>query len=516
MVNAVEMKKITKIYPNGTIANKDVDFTLGKGEIHALLGENGAGKSTLMHVLFGMSKKTYGEIFVNGRQVEINNPMEALENKIGMVHQHFMLVPSMTIAENLILGAENAKYGILNIKEKIKFANEFAARYNFNIDCSQKVLEVTVGVRQKVEILKALYRGAEILILDEPTAVLTPQETDEFFTEIKALAENGTSIIFISHRLHEVKQLCSKMTIMHQGKNVGVYDVKDLTEEEISEKMVGREVILTFAKKKIEAKESRLKIRNLNYVNDFGKKILNNVSLDVRSGEILGVAGVDGNGQNELVESIVGLNKKYSGNIYIKNLLTTKLTIREIRNLGLRFIPEDRMKDGCTSLDTIYNNIVFEKVEKGEFIKNKFLLDLPKIKEYTRKMLDDYKIKAQSENADIKSLSGGNIQKVIVAREFEDNPELIIINQPTRGIDVGAAELVRKKIIELRTTGSAVLLLSADLNEILEVSDKLIVLNKGEIVAYIENPKDISEQDLGYYMLGVQKQEDVSGVMYEW
>ncbi len=514
-MNAVEMKKITKIYPNGTIANKDVDFTLAKGEIHALLGENGAGKSTLMHVLFGMNKKTYGEIFVNGKQVEINTPQEALENKIGMVHQHFMLVPSMTIAENLILGAEKSNKGIINIKEKIKMANEFAEKYNFNIDCSQKVQDVTVGVRQKVEILKALYRGAEILILDEPTAVLTPQETQELFVEIKALAEGGTSVIFISHKLNEVKALCSKMTIMRHGKSVGMYNVADLTEDEISEKMVGREVVLTFDKEEVEVKESRLKIRNLNFINEFGKQMINNVSLDVRSGEILGVAGVDGNGQTELVEAIVGLNKKYTGEIYIKDTLTSKLSIRQIRDLGMRFVPEDRMKDGCSKYDSIYNNLVFEKVEKGEFNKNKLLLDFPKIKEYTRQMIAEYKVKAQSETVDIKSLSGGNIQKVIVAREFEDSPELIIINQPTRGIDVGAAELVRKKIIDLRTAGSAILLLSADLNEVLEVSDKLIVLHKGEIVAYIENPKSITETDLGYYMLGVQKQDDVSGVMYE-
>ncbi len=515
MVNAVEMKKITKIYPNGTIANKDVDFILGKGEIHALLGENGAGKSTLMHVLFGMNKKTYGQIFVNQKEVEINTPMEALEHKIGMVHQHFMLVPSMTIAENLILGAEKANKGIINLKEKIKMANEFAKKYNFNIDCSQKVQDVSVGVRQKVEILKALYRGAETLILDEPTAVLTPQETQELFVEIKELAKGGTSVIFISHKLNEVKELCSKMTIMRHGKSVGIYNVADLTEEEISEKMVGREVFLTFNKEEVEVKESRLKLRNLNYVNEFGKTMLNNISLDVRSGEILGVAGVDGNGQNELVEAIVGLNRKYTGDIYVKDKLTKKLSIKQIRNLGLRFVPEDRMKDGCSKYDSIYNNLAYEKLEKGEFLKHKLLLDRAKIREYTRNKISEYKIKCQSEDVDIKSLSGGNIQKVIVAREFDDNPELIIINQPTRGIDVGAAELVRKKIIDLRTDGSAILLVSADLNEVLEVSDKLIVLHKGEIVAYIENPKEITETDLGYYMLGIQKQDDVSGVVYE-
>ncbi len=515
MEKAICMQKITKIYPNGTIANKDVDFSLEKGEIHALLGENGAGKSTLMHVLFGMNKKTYGDIFVNGKKVDISSPMEALEHKIGMVHQHFMLIPSMTIAENLILGAENTTNGVINLKEKIKMANEFAQKYNFNIDCSKKIQDVTVGVRQKVEILKALYRGAEILILDEPTAVLTPQETEELFTEIKLLRDKGTSIIFISHKLNEVKELCNKMTIMRHGVNVGVYEVKDLTEEEISEKMVGREVVLTFDKPEVKTDKTKLKLRNLTCSNSFGKTVLNNVSFDVRNGEILGVAGVDGNGQNELVEAIVGLNKKYEGTVYVNDKLTKDLNIKEIRNLGLRFIPEDRMKDGCSREDTIFNNLIYDKLEKGELLKNKILLDFDKIKEFSRKMIKEYKVKCSDENAEIRSLSGGNIQKVIVAREFDNNPDVIIVNQPTRGIDVGAAELVRKKLIDLRSNGSAILLISADLNEILEVSDKVIVLYKGEVVAFIENPKTITELELGYYMLGVKKENDVSGVIYE-
>ncbi len=515
MTIAVEMKKITKIYPNGTIANKDVNFTLNKGEIHALLGENGAGKSTLMHILFGLSEKTYGDIFVYGEKVEIKSPIDALSKKIGMVHQHFMLVPSMTIAENLILGVEKSKKGIINLKEKIEMANSFCKKYNFDIDCSKKVQDVTVAVRQKVEILKALYRGAEILILDEPTAVLTPQETKELFKEIKILKNEGKSIIFISHKLNEVKELCDKMTIMRNGKKIGDFTTADLTEEEISEKMVGREVVLTFEKEEIDAGDRILKVRNLDYTNELNKKMLNNISFDLRKGEILGIAGVDGNGQKELVETIIGLNKKYTGDIFIKNKLTKKLTIKQIRNLGLRFIPEDRMKDGCIGNETIFNNIVYERLENGEFFKNKFLIDWKKVREITKDKINEYKIKCQNENSHINSLSGGNIQKVIVAREFDNNPELIIINQPTRGIDVGAGELVRKKIIDLRTLGSGVLLISADLNEILEVADRLIVLNKGEITAFIEKPKEISELELGYYMLGVKKQKDVSGVIYE-
>ncbi len=515
MSDAICMKKITKIYPNGTIANKNVDFILKKGEIHALLGENGAGKSTLMNILFGVHKMTYGDVFVNGNKVDINSPMEALEHRIGMVHQHFMLVPSMTIAENLILGSENAKRGIVNLEDKIKEANIFARKYNFNIDCSKKIQDVTVGVRQKVEILKALYRGAEILILDEPTAVLTPQETEELFVEIKSLRDKGTSIVFISHKLKEVKELCARMTIMRHGMSVGVYDVTSLNEEQISEKMVGREVFLSFDKPDVIVGKSKLKVRDLTYINEFGKKVVNNVSFDVRAGEILGVAGVDGNGQSELVESIVGLNKRYTGKVIVDSKLTTDLSIKEIRNLGMRFISEDRLKDGCVKETSIYNNLCFDKLEAGHFMKNRFMIDYEAMKEFARRKVKEYEIKCNSVEEDMGSLSGGNMQKVIVAREFDGKPDLIIVNQPTRGIDVGAAELIRKKLIELRSNGSAILLLSADLNEVLEVSDKLIVMSEGSIAAYFEEPKSVSEMDLGTYMLGVKKQDDVSGVIHE-
>ncbi len=515
MTYPVIMKGITKIYPNGTIANKDVDFSLAKGEIHALLGENGAGKSTLMHVLFGMDKKTYGDIHLYGQSVELNSPMDALKHKIGMVHQHFMLVPSMTIAENIILGSEKAKFGVINLKEKIEMANAFCKKYNFNIDCSRKIENVSVGVRQKVEILKALYRGAEVLILDEPTAVLTPQETEELFLEIRSLRDHGASIIFISHKLNEVKSLCDRITIMRHGKSLGVYNIEDLSEEDISAKMVGREVILSFDKQKVDTHNVKLHIRNLSYVHDNNKKALDNISLDVKGGEILGVAGVDGNGQSQLVERIVGLNKNYEGSIKVNNTDIKQLSIKQIRDLGLRFIPEDRMKDGCAKDDTIFNNLMYDRLRKGEFRKKKFLLDFDQIMQYGKDKVKEFGIACSSIRADVASLSGGNIQKVIVAREFDSSPDLIIANQPTRGIDVGAAELVRRKIIDLRTSGSAVLLVSADLNEILEVSDKVIVLYQGEIVAYIEAPKKVTETDLGYYMLGVRRQKSVVGAMYE-
>ncbi len=516
MSQIIEMQNISKIYPNGTVANKNVNFALKKGEIHALLGENGAGKSTLMKVLYGMDSATEGKIFVDGKEVDIQTPMDALENKIGMVHQHFMLVPSMSIAENLILGSEVSKRGIINFNEVVKMADEFAQKYNFKMDTSKKVRDVSVGVRQKLEILKALYRGAEVLILDEPTAVLTPQETEELFKELNTLKDHGHSIIFISHKLAEVKQICDRMTIMRQGKQVGVYDVEKLSESEIAELMVGREIVLTFHKDKVKTGASALKVRNLRVKDEFDKYVLDGVSFDAREGEILGVAGVEGNGQPELIDTIIGINKHYKGEIYINNQLSKDMSIKEIRESGLRFIPEDRMHQGIIGDEPVFNNLIIDRLNFDEsFFKYKYFLDEKNIKAFARKKIKEYDIICEDENSLVGALSGGNIQKVVVARELDEDPQIIIANHPTRGIDVGAAEMVRKKLIELRTKGSVVLLVSADLNEVLEVSDRIIVLHKGKIAAFFDNPKKITEKDLGYYMLGVKVQNDVSGVVYE-
>jgi len=516
MTQIIEMQNISKIYPNGTVANKNVNFALKKGEIHALLGENGAGKSTLMKVLYGMDSATEGTIFVEGKEVVMNTPMDALANRIGMVHQHFMLVPSMTIAENLILGSEVSKRGIINFNEVVKMANEFAQKYNFKMDTSKKVRDVSVGVRQKLEILKALYRGAEVLILDEPTAVLTPQETKELFKELNTLRNQGHSIIFISHKLAEVKEICDRMTIMRHGKQVGVYDVEKLSESEIAELMVGREIVLTFEKKNIKTGKSALKVRDLRVKDIYDKNILDGVSFDVREGEILGVAGVEGNGQPELIDAIVGLKKHYEGEVYVNDQLARDMSIKEIRDSGLRFIPEDRMHQGIVAGEPIFNNLIIDRLDFDEsFFKYKYFLDEKNIKAFARRKIEEYDVLCEDENSLVGALSGGNIQKVVVARELDEDPQIIIANHPTRGIDVGAAEMVRKKLIELRTKGSVVLLVSADLNEVLEVSDRIIVLHKGKIVAFFDNPKEVTENELGYYMLGVKVQADVSGVVYE-
>ena len=516
MSQIIEMQNISKVYPNGTVANKNVNFALKKGEIHALLGENGAGKSTLMKVLYGMDSATEGKILVDGKEVIINNPVDALANKIGMVHQHFMLVPSMTIAENLILGSELSKRGIINFNEVVKMANEFAQKYNFEMDTSKRVRDISVGLRQKLEILKALYRGAEVLILDEPTAVLTPQETKELFKELNTLRNQGHSIIFISHKLAEVKEICDRMTIMRHGKQVGVYDVEKLSESEIAEKMVGREIILTFHKDKVKPGVSALKVRDLKIKDEYNNNRIDGVSFDVREGEILGVAGVEGSGQSELIDAIVGLKKNYEGQVYINDQLAKDMSIKEIRESGLRFIPEDRMHLGIIAEEPIFNNLIIDRLDfDGSFFKYKYFLDEKNIKAYARDKIKEYDVICENENALVGALSGGNIQKVVVARELDEDPQIIIANHPTRGIDVGAAEMVRKKLIELRTKGSVVLLVSADLNEVLEVSDRIIVLHKGKIAAFFDNSKNVTEIELGYYMLGVKVQKDVSGVIYE-
>ncbi|MFJ5717860.1 ABC transporter ATP-binding protein [Neobacillus sp. NPDC093127] len=503
----LSMKNITKVYPNGIVANSGVDFSINKGEIHALVGENGAGKSTLMKILFGMETAQEGEILVKGKSVKITSSNVAIQNGIGMVHQHFMLVPSLTVAENILLGIE-PKRGIFVDKEQaLTITKNLAEKYNFNIDPNAKVEGLSVGIKQKVEILKALIRGAEILILDEPTAVLTPQETEELFKQLILLKENGHSIIFISHKLQEIKSICDRLTIMRSGKSMGVYATKDVTKEEISKLMVGRDVILKMQKSKSNPKEPVLKVSNLSYLNDDGKKILNKISLYVRRGEVLGIAGVEGNGQGELVEIITGLRKGYSGKVQILGEDISPLTIKSIRNLGISHIPEDRMTYGVAQDVDIEQNLISDKYDSKE-LNGKFLLKRSRIRELTDRLIEEYKVKCNSPNQNVKMLSGGNIQKVVVAREFSSNPELLVANQPTRGIDVGASEFIRKKIIELRDQEKAVLLISADLNEVLELSDSLAVMYNGEIVAHFNDSEKVTEEELGLFMLGLKKQSN--------
>lgn len=512
----LSMEKITKVYPNGIVANNGVSFSIRKGEIHALVGENGAGKSTLMRILFGLEESQEGAVYLNGNEISIHSPHEAIAHGIGMVHQHFMLVPSLTVAENMILGEEPRKGLKIDLQKAIDDTKALAEQYNLHVDPMVKVQFLPVGTKQKVEILKALYRGAEILILDEPTAVLTPQETKELFSELKTLKDQGTTIIFISHKLHEVKALCDRITIMRNGSHQGTFNVSDVTPTDISRLMVGRDVILEVEKAAAVPKEVVLSVADLSMANDLGQPAVKRVSFQVRRGEILGIAGVEGNGQRELVEGITGLEQIAHGSICIKDVEIGNKSIKEIRNLGVCHIPEDRMTYGVAESMTIEQNLLADKHDKPEFTGS--ILTKPKaVRELSSRLVEEYRIKCSSPIQELGMLSGGNIQKVVVAREFSSDPILIIADQPTRGIDVGATEFIRKRLVELRDKDSAVLLVSADLNEVLELSDSLIVMFEGEVTAYFADASAVSEEELGLYMLGIKRQEqrEIEKVVYD-
>ncbi len=515
MNKVLQMKNIMKIYANGVVANEDVTFELEKGEIHSLLGENGAGKSTLMKILFGIEAPEQGEIILRGEKTTIKSPQDAISKGIGMVHQHFMLVPSLTVAENIILGIEPKKGGLFtDMNKAIKISEEIAKKYNFDIDVTARVEELPVGIKQKVEILKALYRGAEILILDEPTAVLTPQETDELFIQLKKLRELGHTIIFISHKLDEIKAICDRATIMRSGKSQGTYSVKDISTDEMSKLMVGRDVVLKFDKKPVNLGKVAMSVRNLTVKGSTGKTRVDNLSFDIKSGEILGIAGVEGNGQGHLIEVLTGLNKQYSGNIQIFNSDVKNLSIKDIRDLKVAHIPEDRMTLGCAKNMSILDNMFSNQYQNEEY-SGKVMLKTKKIEEKAKELIKEYLVKCSSHKQNIGMLSGGNIQKVVVAREFSANPKIIIANQPTRGIDVGAAEFIRKRIIKFRDEGCAVILISADLNEVFELSDRLAVIYKGQFSGVFTDVKSLTEEELGKYMLGIKKDEVLEGIMYE-
>ena len=505
-VDLLKMEDITKVYPNGITANKAVTFSVVAGEIHGLVGENGAGKTTLMQILFGLNQPEKGKILLEGHEIQIGSPNAAIAYGIGMVHQHFMLVPSLTVAENMVMGVEPRKGVRLDLAEAVRTTEELSEKYNLKVDPRAAVRDLPVGIKQKVEILKALHRGARILILDEPTAVLTPQETDELFEELRLLRARGNTIIFISHKLNEIKELCDRVTIMRSGSNQGVFDVEGITEQEISRRMVGRDVILKVEKGPADPGETVLDVKGLTIVNRFRKKAVDDISFSVRSGEIIGVAGVEGNGQRELVEALTGMGRYATGTVRIAEKDIKKLSIRDIRDLGTSHIPEDRMTHGCAPDMSIELNLLAYKHDHGEFNRKSMLMDMNSIHRMSGDLVKEYNVLCSSPQQEVRRLSGGNIQKVVVAREFSSEPRLIIADQPTRGIDVGATEFIRKRLVDLRDEGCAVLLVSADLNEVMELSDSLIVMFGGRISAFIEDASAISEVELGLYMLGLKTQ----------
>ncbi len=512
----VQMKAITKVYPNGVAANQGVDFNLRKGEIHALMGENGAGKSTLMKMLFGLEQPTSGEIIVNGEKLNLTSPSVSISKGIGMVHQHFMLVPSLSVAENMVLGMVPRKGLFIDQAKAIEITREYAEKYNLHVEPEAKVMDIPVGMKQKVEILKALVRGAKILILDEPTAVLTSQETAELFKELLHLKEQGYTIVFISHKLNEIMQITDRLTIMRNGRSMGVYNTKDVTKEEISRLMVGRDVVLTVQKEKAQPTDTVLRVRDVEYVNEWNKKMLDKVSFDVRKGEILGIAGVEGNGQKELVDMLFGFNTPNAGSITVSGETVIGLSQQKLRQLGVSLVPEDRMIYGIASSASIEENVISDRCADKRFNKGP-LFNMKAIHAESDRLIADYTVLCKSRKQQVGMLSGGNIQKVVVAREFSNDPVLILADQPTRGIDVGATEFIRKKLVELSRSGIAVLLISADLNEVMELSDSLIVMHNGHISAYFEDTSALSDDVMGEYMLGLKQQpeEEVRRVCHD-
>lgn len=504
----LEVRNLTKIYEGGVLANHEINFSVEEGEIHALVGENGAGKSTLMKMLYGMESVTSGQIFVRGKEVKFNSSKEAIAEGIGMVHQHFMLVDSLTGAENMMLGIKGTRF-FTDKKADIKTTQEVAAQYNFEIDASRRVRDMSVGMKQKLEILKILYRGAKILILDEPTAVLTPQETEELFDRLVGLKKKGMTIIFISHKLKEVKQISDRITILKGGRTGGTYRTADISEEEISRLMVGRVISFDYCKEVFTPSRELLKVENLRYRDKFHVTKLDGVSLTLRDREIVGIAGVDGNGQSELISVITAEISAAGGRVILMGRDITQASIGEIRADGLAYIPEDRMRNGCAAPMSVEENLIVSNIDT--FANRIKVINKKRVKEYSTRLIREFNVKTPSEKQPIKSLSGGNIQKAIVAREFSAGGDVLILDQPTRGVDIGAISFIHSKILEMRSAGNGILLVSADLNELISLSDRILVMHKGKIVAALDNmEKKVSEEELGLYMLGIKTQEDVA------
>ena len=514
-MEALKMENITKIYPNGFVANKGITFSVQQGEIHALVGENGAGKTTLMKVLFGMEQPQEGAIYVNEKKVKISSPLEAIELGVGMVHQHFMLLPSMTVAQNVTLGMEPRKNGLVDTQKAVQITQEMSDKYRFGVDATASGGDLSVGLMQKVEILKALIRGAKVLILDEPTAVLTPQETRELFEQLKLLRTEGHSVIFISHKLEEVMELCDNVTVLRHGYCNGTHPISELDAAGISRLMVGRDVVLKIEKEDPKPGKPILEVRNLTRTNAEGKKTLNDVSFTIHEGEVLGIAGVEGNGQSDLSDSISGMVSYDSGTVKLNGKDLKGMKIVDIRSAGMSVIPEDRMTVGCVNDLSVQDNAIADRFDKKENM-NGIFLDKKKAKSITDALIKEFEISCDSQDEAIRFLSGGNIQKVVVAREFTSGANFVVANQPTRGVDVGTAEMIRKYLVrQTREKGIGSLLISADLNEILEVSDRLLVMRQGRIVAAFPKANVVDVDELGEYMLGIRTMtaQEMEGVL---
>lgn len=502
----IEMLNITKEFP-GIVANDDITLQLRKGEIHALLGENGAGKSTLMSVLFGMYQPEKGIIKKNGKEVTINNPNDANALGIGMVHQHFKLVHNFTVLQNIILGVETTKYGILEMSKARERVIDLSNKYGLKVDPDAIIEDITVGMQQRVEILKMLYRENEILIFDEPTAVLTPQEIEELMKIMRNLVAEGKSILFITHKLNEIKEVADRCSVLRKGKYIGTVIVDETSKEIMSEMMVGRAINFTVDKEPAKLGEVAFEVKNLSVLSKGRtKKAVKNVSFNVRKGEIVCIAGIDGNGQSELVYAITGLGHISEGQIFIDGKDITHLSIRKRNLSGMAHIPEDRQKDGLILDYNLAENLIMKKYFEPQY-QNHGFIKFDEVNKYSEKLIEQYDVRSgQGVKTSARSMSGGNQQKAIIAREIDIDPEILIAVQPTRGLDVGAIEYIHKQLIDQRDKEKAVLLVSLELDEVMNLSDRILVIYEGEIVADLD-PKDVTMQELGLYMSGSKRGE---------
>ncbi len=503
-IDLLEMKGIVKRFP-GVLAADHIDFDVRSGEIHALLGENGAGKSTLMKMLYGLYHPDEGQILINGQAIKIDRPQDAIQYGIGMIHQHFMLVPSLTVAENIALGMKSSRGVRLDIDVVTKRVLELSEIYNLKVDPNLPIWQLAVGEQQRVEILRALYKGAALLILDEPTAVLTPQEVSDLFSILNQLSNDGHALVFISHKLHEVLEISKQVTVLRDGKRVNSIPTSEATKPKLAEMMVGRPVLLEYNKNPQQLTDERLILTGVSALSNRGTVGLDHVSMRIHGGEIVGIAGVSGNGQHELAQCIAGLRPITSGQVVINGQDMTNKSPSKVNAMGLSYIPEERMIDGVIKDFTVAENLVLQDHDHEKFTWGGIFMNFRKIKEACQEAIKAYEIKTPSSDTLIKNLSGGNIQKLVLARELARDPRVLIAAQPTRGVDIGASEYIHQRLLEERDKGTAIILISEDLDEIRALSDRIIVMFEGRIVGEVEN-QDVDIEQLGMLMTGSDKE----------
>ena len=500
----LELSNINKSFGH-VHANKDINLTINEGTIHGIIGENGAGKSTLMSIVYGLYQADSGKIKVSGKEINLKSPRDSIENGIGMVHQHFMLVENFTVLENIVLGFEGELIFGKNLKKAKTDLKNLCDTYNLNVDLDSIISDLSVGFRQRVEILKSLYRGAEVFILDEPTGVLTPQEVDELFKILRSLKEEGKTIVLITHKLNEIMDLTSEVSVMRQGEVVGHTKTQNTNREKLAEMMVGRSVLLRINKSKVEKGDVVFKVENLTVKDDLDVTRVKNVNLEIHAGEILGLAGVTGNGQTELLEALSGIRKVESGEIYLKDEKISDnsglLNPRELKEKGLAHVPEDRQRMGLITDFKAYENLIFgyhdqEPYSKSSIMKENQILD------YSKKVMEEYDVRPISPNLMTSNFSGGNQQKLILSRELNESPKILLVGQPTRGVDIGAIEFIHQRLIDMRDKGAAILLVSVELEEVLSLSDRIVVMFDGNIVGERIN-KNVTDRELGLLMAGV-------------